>query len=142
MMLNIKFGLSSTFREMLKKEGLITSFYMEREIIGDYLIITFKSDSEKPEELVQKIKEEIKSIKIEESELERLKKVWISSEVMMIDNASVTLDNIASDIIEYGKMIPNKTEIFRSLNKKEYDEIISNIDFNNSSTLIIRPKKK
>ena len=134
MMLNIKFGLSSCFREMLKKEGLITSFYMEREVIGDYLIITFKADSEKPDELIEKIKQEIEKLDIEESELERLKKVWISSEVIMIDN-------IASDIIEYGKMIPNKTEIFRSLNKKEYDEIIANTSFSNSSILIIRPKK-
>jgi len=142
MMLNIKFGLSSNFREMLKKDGLITSFYMEREVVGDYLLITFKSDSEKPEELVNRIKKELENFEVEEKELERLKKVWISSEVMMIDNISLTLDNIASDIIEYGKMIPNKTEIFRSLNKKEYDEIISNIDFSNSSTVFIRPKKK
>jgi len=127
---------------MLKKEGLITSFYMEREIVGDYLTIVFKSDSEKPEELVEKIKEEIKNTEIEETELERLKKVWVSSEVMMVDNAAVTLDNIASDIIEYGKIIPNKTEIFRSLNKDDYDKIINSIDFSNSSTLIIRPKKK
>ena len=142
MMLNVKFGLSSEFREMLKKEELMTSFYMEREVIGNYLIITFKATSEKPSELIEKIKKELENIEIEEKELERLKKVWISSEVMMIDNASVTLDNIASDIIEYGKMIPNKTEIFRSLNKKEYDEILSNIDFTNTSTVIIRPKKK
>lgn len=142
MMLNIKFGLSSKFREMLKKEGLMTSFYMEREIVGDYLTVTFKADSERPEELVEKVKEELNNREIEVEELERLKKVWISSEVMMIDNAVVTLDNIASDIIEYGKMIPNKIEIFRSLNKKEYDDVISGIDFSNSSTLLIKPKKK
>lgn len=141
-MLNTKFGLSSEFREIIKKEGLITSFYMEREIIGDYLAITFKADSEKPEELVKMIQKELENTKIEEIELERLKKVWISSEVMMIDNVSVTLDNIASDIIEYGKMIPNKVEIFRSLNLKEYNEIMSKLDFTNSSTVIIRPKKK
>ena len=142
MLLNIKFGLSSIFRETLKKEGLMTAFYMEREIVGDYLTITFKADSEKPEELVEKIQHELKNTEIDETELERLKKVWISSEVMMIDNAPVTLDNIASDIIEYGKLIPNKTEIFRSLNKNEYNEVIKGIDFTNSSTLIIRPKKK
>ena len=141
MMLNIKFGLSSKFREMLKKENLMTSFYMEREIIGDYLIITFKSDSENPETLIELIKEEFKNVEIKEEDIERLKKVWISSEVMMIDNASVTLDNIVSDIIEYGKMIPNKTEIFRSLNKTEYDKIIKDVDFSNSSTLVIRPNK-
>ena len=141
MMLNIKFGLSSEFRERIKKESLMTSFYMEREVIGNYLTITFKADTEKPEELVEKIKEELSNLEIKNEELERLKKVWVSSEVVMIDNASMTLDNITSDIIEYGKIIPNKTEIYRSLNKNEYDKVIKNINFNNSSTLIIRPKK-
>lgn len=141
MMLNIKFGLSSKFREKLKQEKLMTAFYMEREIIGDYLVITFKADSEKPEELVEKIKQELNDIDIPEEEINRLKKVWISSEVIMIDNINITLENISSDIIEYGKIIPNKTEIFRSLNKKEYDKMLSKIDFTNSSTLIIRPKK-
>lgn len=142
MMLNIKFGLSSLFRERLKKEDLFTAFYMEREIIGNYLIIVFKAVSDKPDELIKEIKNEIENLKIDEVELERLKKVWISSEVMMVDNASITLDNIVSDIIEYGKMIPNKLEIYRSLNKKEYDKVISSIDFSNTSTVIIYPKEK
>ena len=60
----------------------------------------------------------------------------------MSDNISITLDNIASDIIEYGKLIPNKVEIYRSLNKEEYDSIISKVDFTNTSTLIMRPNKK
>lgn len=142
MMLNIKFGLSSIFREKLKQEDLFTAFYMEREIIGDYLIIQFKAVSEKPKQLIEKIEEELSNKEIDEKELERLKKVWISSEVIMIDNSSITLDNIVSDIIEYGKIIPNKTEIYRSLNKKEYDKVISSLDFSNTSTVIIYPKEK
>lgn len=142
MMLNIKFGLSSLFRERLKQEKLMTSFYTERELIGDYLIITFKADSEKPEELVYSIQEELKNIQsVSEEEIERLKKVWISSEVIMIDNIGTTLENIVGDIMEYGKIIPNKIKIFRSMNKKEYDKILSLVDFTNSSTVIIRPKK-
>ena len=141
MMLNIKFGLSSEFRENLKQKKLMTSFYMERETIGDYLIVTFKANSEKPEELIEKIKEELKDISVSEEEINRLKKVWISSEVIMIDNINITLENIASDIIEYGKIIPNKVDIFRELNKKDYDKYMKDIDFTNASTVIIRPKK-
>ena len=77
-----------------------------------------------------------------EEEIDRLKKVWISSEVIMIDNINMSLENIVDDIIEFGDIIPNKVEIFRSLNKKDYDKILSSIDFSNSSTVIIRPKEK
>ena len=142
LMLSIKFGLSSVFREKLKKEQLMTSFYMEREIVGEYLIIVFKADSETPFELIEEIKKELANIEIPEEEINRLKKVWISSEVIMIDNINMSLENIVDDIIEFGDIIPNKVEIFRSLNKKNYDKILSSIDFSNSSTVIIRPKEK
>ncbi len=142
LMLSIKFGLSSVFREKLKKEQLMTSFYTEREIVGEYLIIVFKADSETPFELIEEIKKELANIEIPEEEINRLKKVWISSEVIMIDNINMSLENIVDDIIEFGDIIPNKVEIFRSLNKKDYDKILSSIDFSNSSTIIIRPKEK
>lgn len=142
LMLSIKFGLSSVFREKLKKEQLMTSFYMEREIVGEYLIIVFKADSETPFELIEEIKKELANIEIPEEEINRLKKVWISSEVIMIDNINMSLENIVDDIIEFGNVIPNKVEIFRYLNKKDYDKILSSIDFSNSSTVIIRPKEK
>ena len=138
LMLSIKFGLSSVFREKLKKEQLMTSFYMEREIVGEYLIIVFKADSETPFELIEEIKKELANIEIPEEEINRLKKVWISSEVIMIDNINMSLENIVDDIIEFGDIIPNKVEIFRSLNKKDYDKILSSIDFSNSSTVIIK----
>lgn len=142
LMLSIKFGLSSVFREKLKKEQLMTSFYMEREIVGEYLIIVFKANSETPFELIEEIKKELANIEIPEEEINRLKKVWISSEVIMIDNINMSLENIVDDIIEFGDIIPNKVEIFRSLNKKDYDKILYSIDFSNSSTVIIRPKEK
>ena len=142
LMLSIKFGLSSVFREKLKKEQLMTSFYMEREIVGEYLIIVFKANSETPFELIEEIKKELANIEIPEEEINRLKKVWISSEVIMIDNINMSLENIVDDIIEFGDIIPNKIEIFRSLNKKDYDKILSSIDFSNSYTVIIRPKEK
>ncbi len=141
MMLNIKFGLSSLFREELKQEKLMTSFYTEREQIGNYLIVTFKADSEQPQKLVAKIQKELKNINITEEEMERLKKVWISSEVIMTDNINATLENIVEDIIEYGKIIPNKVDIFRSLNMKEYTTLLSDINFENASTIIVSPKK-
>ena len=141
MMLNIKFGLSSEFREEIKKEQLTTNFYIDKELIGDYLTITFKADSDKPNQLIEKIKQELKNIDIKVEDIERLKKVWISSQVMMSDNIEGSLESIVSDIIEYGKLIPNKTEIIRSLNKRDCDKMLSNINFENSSILIITPKE-
>lgn len=140
-MLNTKFGLTSLFRENAKKSKLFTSLHMDREIIGNYLIITFKANTENVNEFLKELKKELENIDIEEIDIERLKKVWISSEVIMIDNFDMTVDNIMDDIIDYGKLIPNKLEIFRSLNIKDYYKYLKDIDLTNSSTLVIKPKK-
>ncbi|MBE6147570.1 MAG: insulinase family protein [Firmicutes bacterium] len=142
MMNNIVFGLSSKFRETMKNQKLMTSFYMEREIYGDYLILTYVADSEQPEKLIEELNKRFESFEIEEQEIERLKKVWISSEVVMVDNISMTLDNLVYDIITYGNIVPNKVDVLRSLNKKDLDKILKSIDFTNSSTVYVYPKKE
>lgn len=141
MMLNILFGLSSKFRERMKKEELMTSFYNERDYVGDYLVINFYADSKNASRLVNEIKRELENGEITEEEVERLKKVWISSEVVMIDNISITLDNILDDIITYGHVIENKIDLYRSLNKKELDETRRKIDFTNDCVVYVKPKK-
>lgn len=137
---NIKFGLSSEFRERMKQKKLMTSFYTEREIYGNYLILLFVANSDKPRELVNEIKKELSTLNIKEEEIERLKKVWISSEVVMIDNVIMTLDNILYDIINYNKIIDNKIEIFKNLNLKDLEKTIGTINFDNASCVIINPK--
>ena len=138
---NIKFGLSSEFRERMKQKNLMTAFYTDREIYGDYMLMAFMANSDKPKELINEIKKELSSLNIREEEIERLKKVWISSEVVMIDNVVITLDNLLYDIINYGRIIDNKVEIFKTLNLKDLEKTISSIDFNNTSSVIVNPKK-
>lgn len=141
LMLNTKFGLSSLFREEIKKKELMTNFYVERELIDDYLLLYFKADSKKPKELIEAIKKELENIDISSDEINRMKRVWISSNVMMTDDINLTVDNIIDDIITYYKVIDNKIDLYRSLNKKDYDKIIKSIDFTNSSIVTIRPEK-
>lgn len=138
---NIKFGISSQFREKMKAKKLMTSLYTDRELSGDYLMYMFIADSEKPKELVNEIKKELSHINISSEEIDRMKKVWISSEVVMIDNMLVTLDNILYDLINYGRVIDDKTEIIRSLNLKDLEKNINTIDFSNSTSVYVYPKK-
>jgi len=139
LMLNTKFGLSSLFREKIKKEELMTSFYVERELIDDYLLIYFKADSNKPKELIDAIKKELEDITITDEEINRMKRVWIASSVMMTDDINLTVDNIIDDIITYHKVIDKKIDIYRSLNIKEYNKILKDIDFKNSCVVTITP---
>ena len=140
LLLNTKFGLSSLFREEIKKKELMTNFYVERELIDDYLLLYFKADSQKPKELIEAIRNELKDVNITSEEINRMKRVWISSNVMMTDDINLTADNIIDDIITYGRVMDDKINLYRSLNKKDYDKLIKGIDFENSSIVTIFPE--
>ena len=142
LLMNTKFGITSLKREELKKKKLITSLYIERELIDDYLLVYLKAESDKPKELIEELKKELENIDITEEEINRMKKVWISSNVMVTDSINLTAENVIDDIITYGKVIYNKIDIYRSLNKKDYLKIIGKIDFNNSSIVIVEPNKE
>ncbi len=141
-MLSMLFGLSSRFRERMKKEKKYTAFHYYKDFSNGIIYITFEAETEEPEFLMNEIRKEITNMDLVEKEFKRVIKVWISSEVIMMDNINVTLDNIVYDVIEYGDVIPNKTQIYKSL---EFDELVStmkNIDFSNVAKVIVRPKNQ
>ena len=141
MILNILFGASSTFREEMMRENLLNSLMYERMIVDDYLTITFWIESNAPKLLIEKIKEHFDNSDITKEEVERCKKVWISSEVIMTDNVEITVDNMVNDIVEYGNIITDKIPIIRKMNLKKLKEIKNSINFDNSSTVILTKEK-
>ena len=141
MILNILFGSSSLFREEMMKANLLNSLMLERNIVDDYLVITFWIESSVPKELIERIKEQLLNQEITEEEVERCKKVWISSEVIMTDNVEITVDNLINDIIEYGSIIPEKVSVIRKMNLKKLNKIRKDINFDNSATVILWPEK-
>ncbi|MEG1495404.1 MAG: pitrilysin family protein [Bacilli bacterium] len=138
--LTIIFGSSSLFREQMKKNNCMTNFYFDREQTKDYITLVFAAESDKPEELAKTILDFCKTTEITEEDLARLKKVWLASEIMIADNINVTLDNLVYDLIEYGKVIPNKLEIIKSLDIDTLNEIKQGFNLDNKSIIIMRPK--
>ncbi len=141
MILNILFGSSSKFREDMMSNNLLNSLILERTIVDDYLIITFWIESNDPKTLIKKIKEQFDHCQISEEEINRCKKVWISSEVIMTDNIEITVDNIINDLIEYGNIIPDKITVIRNMNLEKLNKIRKKFDFENSSTVILLPEE-
>ena len=142
MLLEIKFGSSSLFKEKFNKTGIYTKFYASRSIIGDYLIINFYADTSEPKKLVEEIKKELSNIDIDEIELERMKKVWIASTVMGSDDVGYVNSYIFYNIIRYGCIKNNLIDTYKKLNKKEYMNMIKKLDFNNDSLIVIKSNKK
>lgn len=142
MIINILYGSSSIFREELYTSGLVTSFTAEMYYIDNLMMIEFNAETNKPRELVDKIIEHLKTGHITEEELERSKKVWISSIVFGTDTVYSVVNGIVNDLITYDEIIVDRICSIRKMNIDELKSIREKINCDNSATLIANPKKK
>jgi len=139
MLLTLGFGLSSKFREDARREQLMSAFYFQKEAAEHFRSLVIMAESEHPEKFVKRLKQEFQDLELKEEDFERMKKVWIASEVQMIDNVEVTVDNLYDDILHYGKVFPNKIELIRKMDFDVLKKMVEEIDFNIASTVIISP---
>ena len=141
MIATLLFGTSSLFRERVRNKHLMSSFYYEWDSTKNYSSLLIYAETEDPELLIEEVQKELDYIKIEEDDLERMKKVWIANEVKMIDFVDTTVSNVFDDMIRYKKLIPNKVDLIRKMNKKTLDKILANMKFNNRAKVILLPSK-
>ncbi len=138
-----KFGATSDFVEKLLDEEIINdNLYVDFDNSTDYTILFVTGDSVKPNLLLDKIKQELKNLKISEQEFLRKKKTVLSSLIYMSENIFSLNSNIMSDIIKYGKFNNNKYNDIKDLNYKDFNNLIKKINFDNYTTVIINPKKQ
>ena len=137
------FGNTSLFKEEGKQKDLYTSFAYDFDATGEYIIINFYSETTKQNELLKLIEETLKNrdniLNIED--FNRAIKVYIASKIKdscYIDNIS---SNIYEDLINYKKVIYNKTELVRNLDYNTMLDISKCIDINNKSIVCYVPKE-
>ena len=136
------FGSTSNFKEKVTNNGLTTGFYVEKNNFYNYFTIDVTCESDKADMFIDEVKKTIKDIKILKKDLERIKKVWIASEIRMIDNVELTVDNVYSDLITYNQVYFNRIECIRNLNIKKLTKFISKLDLTNQSLVMILPINK
>lgn len=135
MISTICFGTSSEFRERVRNDKLLNSFYTEWETIDGFRTFYIMASSNDPDKLLNEIKEELKDIVISEDAFNRMKKVWIANEVKMIDNIDATVSNMYDDLIKYKKVISDKVDCIRSMKLDDINKLVSKIDFTNMSVV-------
>lgn len=141
MFTTLVFGISSTFREKVRNEQLMTSFYTHWDRADHFKTLLIMAETTKPKELLQAIREEMQHLTISKEDVERMKKVWISSEVKMIDMVETSVNNMFDDIIKYGKPIANKIEIIRQLDVKVLNQLLQTLDKENCIEVIMYPNE-
>ena len=136
---NIKFGETSILNEQLKKDSII-HFGLNRNltITDKHILFSISGESDLYEDLISSIKNELKTSTITEEELNRKKKVFISSNVYMIDNIFAINSKILSNYLDYGDVVYDDDERIRNFDIKKYNDIMSKLNFSNVSTVVVK----
>lgn len=135
------FGTTSLFYEKMLEEDYLTSpIYINKVKTDDYILASLMAESKKPHELIEQIKKQLTNIKIDNDHFERIKRVLISSNVLVYDNTESINDKILSNLIDYNKIYLDEVDTIKSLNMKELEEFIKVLDLSNISTYVIKPK--
>ena len=133
------FDDTSIFDEEAKNENIITNTISLNILNCDsHLLISLINETVSYEELIQKIETTLKNIEISEDDLERKKKVLISNELFSFESVEIVNDMIVDNVIFNDKIENNMISLLKSLNKKELDEIIHDIDLSNKSIVILQ----
>lgn len=141
MLFDLKFGSTSLLNEQLREENIITENLELAPIdTKSHLIISILGETTRTDELINRIKKELENLNILEEELERKKKVDISSLIYMSDNVYRINHKIMNDINRYGKIIDNNFEIIKELNIKEFNKVIKELDLSNNNIVIVDTK--
>ena len=136
----ILFGSSSLFRENGRNLKLFSTLYTEWESIPNYKVFTILANSINPDKLIKEIQREISEMNVSKDSFERMKKVWISNEVKMIDHMNSTVHNLYDDIIKYKRIIPDKLNIIRNMKFEKLKTLLKKIEWNEQS--IVKMVKK
>lgn len=135
---DIKFGSTSKFSEKLKEEKIITSD-MDISIVNtdNHVLVTLISESDKVDEVIKRIDEEIKKLKIMEDDFNRKNKIRKSASIFKSDSIYAINNKIVSNIINYNEIIYDEYEKIEKFTYEELNNIINNLDLSNKTVYII-----
>ncbi len=139
---DIKLGATSDFTKTMMDQKIINSdLYIDYINTDKHIVITIFGESKTPDKLLEKIKEEMHNLDTKEEEFARKKKTLISSLIYISDNIFSLNHNVMNDIIKYGQFNEDKYNVIKDLNYIDYERFINNLNLNNTSSIIVEPKK-
>lgn len=135
------FDETSTFDENLKKEGIINNTtYVNLINCDTHILISLINETNKYEEFINNIKDNLEKLDISEKDFNRKKKILISNEVFAFEDAETVGDIIIDNIIYNKEVEANPIELINSLTIDELNDLIKKLDITNTSTIILKNK--
>ncbi len=133
------FGSTSLLSEELLEKQLVTYIHSSCDIENGLLVISVKAETIYPDKIIEIIKDKIKHLEVSEEDIKRCRRAEVSALINVLDDIEYMNSDIAYQMIEFGKIYDNVFDIYNSINYKEAKNIISKLDLNNNSTVILVP---
>ena len=136
-------GATSKLKEKLIKLKLLT-YNISNEILttDNHCSIIIMGETEKYNEVINYIIEALKNYKFNLKEFNLNKKLLKSYYVYNSDNIYSINSFLATQLIIHGKINENIYLDVDKMNKKEYNYVISQVDFDNYGVVIMKPKSE
>ena len=135
------FGDTSDFSEKVMEEKIAVDFYMDHLSFDNIYAMTLEAESDYADVFKEIVDNTVKNIDIKEEEFNRIKKTWISIVIRSLDNKENLAYSIVDDLIKDGN-IYDQYELINKINYSDLLRIISLIDWNNKSFVLMMPKEK
>ena len=131
------FGLSLKEKNMINKDiGIGSNMY------NDHIILSVQTSSDNPEEIIKIIEDKLNNLQINKEDFEIVKKSYISNFVYYFSSVSSIVNYLYNDYYDSGKINNDKFMKYKEMNYEEFSKIFKEINLNNKSILIMKPKNK
>ncbi len=141
MIASLCFGSSSLFKEMIREKKLVSRSGYYFQNLGNIITFNVEVDSFNNKAYLEELHKYLKSLDILEEDLERMKKVWISSEVIKTDYADSLVDTVVDDLINYHEVVTNNVELIKSMNIATMRDVLKTLDFTNEMIVEVKCEK-
>lgn len=142
MLISLNFGSTSTFFEQMKENHILIRCGYTVQTEGEIRTFVVETDTTRSAQFIKCLEEKLQDLTITEEDMERMKKVWISGEVVKSDYADALLDSFVDDLVTYRDIVVNYIEKIRSMNIETMRTLIKELDFSNRSIAKVLPQNE
>ncbi|MDD3048967.1 MAG: pitrilysin family protein [Bacilli bacterium] len=134
------FGNTSILLKELREKGYVESqLFLNKEVTKDFVLYYFVCDTKKPKELQEEVTKALLNINISQEDFDRKIKNMISEYLYVFEDIHGCNYDLMNNVIKYKEFKTDIIPLYKSLKKEELDEIISNLDFSNVLSYLVKP---
>ena len=143
MILDIKFSSTSSFSKYLRDEKIIKSdLDANYSNFGNVVLLMFDAVVLDKERFVIELDKKLKDNNYDKKVFELYKKAYISSIVKTYESPSRVASVIYSNIINYGKFLPDVYDFYNNYTYDEFIKSVKKLDFSNKSVIYVTKSKE